>query len=61
LPPSTVTILLGPEGGWSAEELEAATAAGCVLVTLGPLTLRADAMPVAAMAAVAALCGATDG
>lgn len=59
-PPSAVTILLGPEGGWSAEELEAAAAAGCVLVTLGPLTLRADAMPVAAMAAVAALCAATD-
>jgi len=58
-PPSTVTILLGPEGGWSAEELEAATAAGCVLVMLGPLTLRADSMPVAAMAAIAAVCAAT--
>ena len=56
--PSAVTILLGPEGGWSAEELEAAVAAGCVLVTLGPLTLRADAMPVAAMAAIAAVCAA---
>jgi len=53
--PPAVTILLGPEGGWSAEELEAATAAGCVLVTLGPLTLRADAMPTAAIAAVAAV------
>jgi 16S rRNA (uracil1498-N3)-methyltransferase len=52
---SAVTILLGPEGGWSTEETEAATAAGCVLVTLGPLTLRADAMPTAAMAAVGAL------
>ena len=56
--PPVVTILLGPEGGWSAEELEAATAAGCVLVTLGPLTLRADAMPVAAMAAIAAVTAA---
>ena len=56
--PPAVAILLGPEGGWSAEELEAAVAVGCVLVTLGPLTLRADAMPVAAMAAIAALCAA---
>ena len=55
-PPSAVTLLLGPEGGWSVDELEAARVAGCALVTLGPLTLRADAMPVAAMAAVAALC-----
>ncbi len=54
-PPSAVTILLGPEGGWSAEETAAAAAAGCVLVTLGPLTLRADAMPTAAMAGVAAV------
>lgn len=53
--PSEVTILLGPEGGWSAEELADAAAAGCRPVTLGPLTLRADAMPVAAMAAIAAV------
>ena len=53
--PSTATVILGPEGGWSAEELEAATSSGCVLVTLGPLTLRADAMPTAALAAVVAL------
>lgn len=55
-PPGTVAVLLGPEGGWSGEELEAARGAGCAMVTLGPLTLRADAMPVAAMAAIAAVC-----
>ena len=53
--PSTATVILGPEGGWSAEELEAATATGCTLVSLGPLTLRADAMPTAALAAMVAL------
>lgn len=53
--PSAATVILGPEGGWSAEELEAAAAAACALVTLGPLTLRADAMPTAALAALAAL------
>lgn len=55
-PPASVAVLLGPEGGWSAGELDAARGAGCAMVTLGPLTLRADAMPVAAMAAIAALC-----
>lgn len=48
----TVTVLLGPEGGWSPGEIAAAVAAGCVPVTLGPLTLRADAMAVAALVAV---------
>jgi 16S rRNA (uracil1498-N3)-methyltransferase len=49
-PPGAVTVLLGPEGGWSAHETAAALAAACVTVSLGPLTLRADAMPVAALA-----------
>ena len=53
--PSTAAVVLGPEGGWSRGELEAAVGRGCTLVTLGPLTLRADAMPTAALAAVAAV------
>lgn len=48
--PAGVTIVVGPEGGWSAEEISRATTSGCVPVTLGPLTLRADAVPVAALA-----------
>ena len=60
-PPSTATVILGPEGGWSGEELTRAAAAGCALVTLGPLTLRADAMPTAALAAVAALTSGPGG
>jgi 16S rRNA (uracil1498-N3)-methyltransferase len=50
-----VAVLLGPEGGWAADEVEAALASGCVAVTLGPLTLRAESMPVAALAALHAL------
>lgn len=50
--PATVVVLLGPEGGWSAPETEAARAAGYIAVSLGPLTLRADSMPVAALAAL---------
>jgi 16S rRNA (uracil1498-N3)-methyltransferase len=53
--PARAAVLLGPEGGWSREELDAARAAGCLLVSLGPLTLRAESMPVAALAAVTAI------
>ncbi|HEY0872305.1 MAG TPA: RsmE family RNA methyltransferase, partial [Vicinamibacterales bacterium] len=53
--PARAEVLLGPEGGWSQEELDAAMAIGCVPVTLGPLTLRAESMAVAALAALAAI------
>ncbi len=53
--PPRATVLLGPEGGWAAGEIEAARRAGCIPVTLGPLTLRAESMPVAALAALAAM------
>lgn len=42
-------ILIGPEGGWSEEEISAARAAGCHTITLGPLTLRAELAPVVAI------------
>jgi 16S rRNA (uracil1498-N3)-methyltransferase len=48
--PSSVALLVGPEGGWSAEERRRAEDAGCLPVSLGSLTLRADAVPVAAIA-----------
>ena len=53
--PARAAVLLGPEGGWSPGELEAARAAGCQMVSLGPLTLRAESMPVAALAAINAI------
>ena len=53
--PEAVVVLLGPEGGWAPGEVTAALASGCVPVTLGSLTLRAESMPVAALAAVQAL------
>lgn len=55
--PARAEVLLGPEGGWSQEELDAAIAIGAVPVTLGSLTLRAESMPVAALAALAAIWG----
>jgi 16S rRNA (uracil1498-N3)-methyltransferase len=49
-PPNAVTVVVGPEGGWTPEEIEAA-AAVCRLVTMGRRTLRADAMGLVAIAA----------
>ena len=47
--PPTATLAVGPEGGWSGEEVAAAAAAGFVPVTLGRRTLRADAVVVCAV------------
>jgi RsmE family RNA methyltransferase len=52
--PRETTMLVGPEGGWEPSELEQA-AATCRMVTLGSRTLRADAVPVVAMAALFAM------
>jgi len=53
--PARAAVLLGPEGGWSAAEVAQALATGAMAVSLGPLTLRAESMPVAALAALNAL------
>lgn len=44
-----VTLVIGPEGGWSPREIELIGDRG---VTLGPLVLRTDTAAVAAIAAV---------
>jgi 16S rRNA (uracil1498-N3)-methyltransferase len=46
--PTSAAVIVGPEGGWNKPEIESAVDAGCVPVTLGGLTLRADAMALAA-------------
>jgi 16S rRNA (uracil1498-N3)-methyltransferase len=38
----SVAIFIGPEGGWDPEEIEAARKAGCDIVSLGSLALRAE-------------------
>jgi 16S rRNA (uracil1498-N3)-methyltransferase len=45
-------LFIGPEGGWTPREVEAAGAAGAHLATLGLLTLRADAAPLVAVTAL---------
>lgn len=47
--PASASLLVGPEGGWSAAEIQAAISAGCVPITLGHRTLRADAVPIVAI------------
>ena len=41
--PSSAALMVGPEGGWAAEEIASAADAGWTLLTLGRRTLRADA------------------
>jgi 16S rRNA (uracil1498-N3)-methyltransferase len=47
--PPDATLFVGPEGGWTEPEWSAATARGIRLMTLGPRTLRADAVAIAAL------------
>lgn len=53
--PQEVAIAVGPEGGWTDEELAQFDAAGWQSVTLGSRILRAETAAIAAMAAVALL------
>jgi 16S rRNA (uracil1498-N3)-methyltransferase len=52
-----VTLRVGPEGGWSAEETQAAVSAGFLPLALGPRVLRTETAAVAALAALQALWG----
>ncbi len=48
--PAAATVIIGPEGGLTAAEAEAASAAGCHLIGLGPRILRAETAAVTAVA-----------
>ncbi|HEY8225724.1 MAG TPA: 16S rRNA (uracil(1498)-N(3))-methyltransferase [Pyrinomonadaceae bacterium] len=47
LPSQMVTILIGSEGGWAPEEIEAASKHGWKIVTLGGRILRAETAAIA--------------
>jgi len=52
-PPATVfNLFIGPEGGFTAAEVELARAQGMLPVTLGPRILRAETASLAAAAAI---------
>jgi len=43
--PGRALVLVGPEGGWTAAELDVARQQGCQLTSFGPRTLRAEIAP----------------
>jgi len=52
-----ITLLVGPEGGWSDKELEAARKAGVQAVRFGPRVLRTETAGLALLSAISALRG----
>jgi 16S rRNA (uracil1498-N3)-methyltransferase len=48
----TVTLLTGPEGGWTEEERASFASAGWTPVSMGPAILRAETAVIAALAVV---------
>jgi 16S rRNA (uracil1498-N3)-methyltransferase len=56
-PPGEATLLVGPEGGLSADERARAARSGLVAVRLGPRILRTETAPLAALAAMQVLWG----
>lgn len=50
--PATVSLIIGPEGGFTEEEVELARRAGCVPVSLGPRILRSETAGIVAAALV---------
>jgi 16S rRNA (uracil1498-N3)-methyltransferase len=55
--PRKILLILGPEGGFSDQEIESARAAGCVVAGLGSRILRAETAAIAACALTQFLYG----
>jgi 16S rRNA (uracil1498-N3)-methyltransferase len=53
-PAQEVTLLVGPEGGFTDQEEEAALAAGALALSMGPRVLRTETAGLAALAILAA-------
>lgn len=51
-PPRSIAVIVGPEGGFSEREADAARAAGALLCGLGPRILRCETAPLAALSAI---------
>ncbi len=58
--PARASLMVGPEGGWTDDEVVLATECGWEAVTLGDRTLRADVMPIAALSVLFCLWGEWD-
>ncbi|HNA86160.1 MAG TPA: RsmE family RNA methyltransferase [Nitrospira sp.] len=57
LPTDTITVIVGPEGGWAEEELSQAMDGQCLAVSLGEHILRADTAAVTALSIVQSRLG----
>ena len=55
--PERVILLIGPEGGLTAQEIESAIQANFIACTLGPRVLRTETAPVAALSVLQWLWG----
>jgi 16S rRNA (uracil1498-N3)-methyltransferase len=53
LMPASVAIWIGPEGDFSAAEIEAVIKAGALPITLGPLVLRSETAAISALSVLA--------
>ncbi len=49
---ASALVLVGPEGGWSEQEVQLALRAGAGLFNLGPRTLRAELAPIVALSSL---------
>ena len=57
-PPQALSLMIGPEGGYTVQEEDAAIARGAIVLTMGPRILRTETAGIAAVAALNALWGA---
>jgi 16S rRNA (uracil1498-N3)-methyltransferase len=56
-PPQALTLMVGPEGGFTREEEDAALAAGALPLSMGPRVLRTETAALAALAMLAGIWG----
>ncbi len=56
-PEGVLYLLIGPEGGWSEDELALCRAAGCIGLRFGPRVLRTETAGLAALAALQTVWG----
>ena len=54
-PPAHIALAIGPEGGWTADEMQRFSTADWKHVTLGPRILRAETAAISALAITGAL------
>jgi 16S rRNA (uracil1498-N3)-methyltransferase len=55
--PQALTLMVGPEGGFTREEEDAALAAGALALSIGPRVLRTETAALAAMAMLGGIWG----